>query len=223
MKSKEETTYKWVEGTVNPEGNHIKIRYGKNPIPVALVSPGKGNIFNVQFSVFPDSVTSDLSSAVGRVKEIKDEVGKELDRYLSNRSEENPWPWIVTSLCENSEHSSPLRWGYYLKCYIERFGNFEIQWASVEGVEPYGRGHGLSFYLPNLVLAFIEGFEWLHETSNRVRIYVLDPKSKQWNNLLSESRRILGELRECVYILLSNPKGNIDREIMYGIKVRASA
>jgi hypothetical protein len=213
MKTKKETAYKWAEGIVNPEDNHVKIRYGKNPIPVALVSAGKGNTFNVQFSVFSD---------VGRVEEIKDEVRKELDRYLSKKSEENPWPWIITSLCENSNRFSTLRWEYYLKCYIERFGDFEIQWASVEGVRPYGYGHGLTFYLPDIVLAFIEGFEWLNETSNRVRIYVLDPKSKQWDNRLAESRRILGELRECVYIVFSNPKRNLDSELKYGIMVRAS-
>jgi len=49
------TNWKIVEGSVNRDGDHIKITYGEDPEPIALISRGRGNSFKVQFMLSKDT------------------------------------------------------------------------------------------------------------------------------------------------------------------------
>ena len=44
----EKSDWKWVEGIVDTNEDHIKIRYGNDPEPVALLAPGEEKTFVVQ-------------------------------------------------------------------------------------------------------------------------------------------------------------------------------
>ena len=79
----------WIEGVVDPDGEHIVISYGEvgEPrIPVALVGPGPGRSFTVQFMLKPDWKDD-------RVQMMLDEVRAELDFHLVELDEPDPWAY----------------------------------------------------------------------------------------------------------------------------------
>ena len=105
---KRRQTYKWVEGTVDTEKEHIKITYGEDPATVALVAPGEGRTFVVQFVLGPG-----LFISAKQVQHIKEEVRKELDFYLVQKCEPNPWAYAIYHCNTGANVYSSVHWGYY--------------------------------------------------------------------------------------------------------------
>lgn len=103
---------------------------------------------------------------------------------------------------------------------IEKFGDFEIEWKRVSRKKLEDLGHGLVFFSGEAgknVIGFIEGWKWFNKETNLVKVRVLRPYSKEWGSLLSDPKKILEDLKECVRIVLKDPDGKLEGEIKNNI------
>ena len=108
---------------------------------------------------------------------------------------------------------------------IERFGDFEIEWKSASRIGIVSQGHGLMFYLGEgfeNVIGFIVGWEWFRKETNRVKVFVLRPYSKEWGGVVSDPRKILEDLKECVRTVLKDPEGKLEGKIKNNIYAMGS-
>ena len=105
---KTRTNWKIVEGLVNRNKDYIRITYGKDPDPIALISRGKGNSFKIQFMLSKD--TSDK-----KVQAILEEVQREIKFYLVEKGEENPWAYAIFHCGTAANVYSKVHWFYYRK------------------------------------------------------------------------------------------------------------
>ena len=110
----DESDWKWVEGIVDTNEDHIKIRYGDDSDPVALVAPGEGKTFVVQ------SLLHQLNLFDKSEHEIADDVRRKLDFFLVELCEEDPWAYAIYHCSTASNMYSKVRWGYYPKGYEGR-------------------------------------------------------------------------------------------------------
>ncbi len=112
-----------------------------------------------------------------------------------------------------------------MKKRIEKFGDFEIEWTRASRTRIESQGHGLVFFLGKggkNVIGFIVGWEWFRKETNRVKVFVLRPYSKEWEGLLSDPKKILEDLKECVRIVLKAPDGKLEGEIKNNIYAMGS-
>lgn len=105
--------WKWIDGVVNKNEDHIKITYSdarsdEKMIPIASISPGKGHIFNVQFIYKgePDAA---------KTKKILKEVRRELDFYLVEKGEKYPWEYAKYHCTTAANLYSNVHWGWFPK------------------------------------------------------------------------------------------------------------
>jgi hypothetical protein len=103
--------WKWMEGTVNTDDDHMKLTYEERPDPVALIAPGEGSTFIVQFL--------EMDSKQDNGKEMMRYVRRELDFYLVELREENPWAYAIYHCSTAANVYSRVHWGYYPKGYKE--------------------------------------------------------------------------------------------------------
>ena len=109
----EKSDWKWVEGIVDTNEDHIKIRYGDDPEPVALVATGPEKTFTVQFLIKQEHLSQDD-------QEILDHVRRDLDFLLVEIGEEDPWAYAIYHCTTASNIYSKVHWGYYPKGYKGR-------------------------------------------------------------------------------------------------------
>lgn len=107
-------SWKWTQGYVDPEEEHIKISYGDDSIPVALVAPYRKRAFTVQFVITADPSTTNP------YQKIFEETRKELDFYLIEKGEEDPWAYAIYHCTTTANLSSPIHWGYYPRDYKDQ-------------------------------------------------------------------------------------------------------
>jgi len=112
--------WRWVEGVVDTNDDHIKIRHGKPPTedqsrsvgarnnPVVLVARGRGKTFTVQFLLTPRR--SDRRSAA-----ILKDVRRELDFYLIDHVSPDPWAYAQYHCYTAANVYSKVHWGWYPK------------------------------------------------------------------------------------------------------------
>lgn len=115
--------WKWVEGVVDTNDDHIKIWHGKPPAedkggavresgrPVALVARGRGKTFKVQFLLTARPTDK-------RAAKILKDVRRELDFYLIELSRpDRPAPWAYAQYhCYTAANMySKVHWGWYPK------------------------------------------------------------------------------------------------------------
>ena len=79
---KNTATHTWREGTADAAKEHIRIAYGDRNTPVCLVQP-KGESFIVQFILLEGQAN----------RNVIDSVKKDLDFYLIEKGEPNPWAY----------------------------------------------------------------------------------------------------------------------------------
>jgi len=103
--------WKWTEGFVDSEEEHIKISYGDDSLPVALIAPRGERAIAVQFVLTADSSTTDP------YQKILEEARKELDFYFVEKREESPWEYAKYHCSTAANIYSPVHWGYYPKGY----------------------------------------------------------------------------------------------------------
>lgn len=96
--------WKWVESLVDSEEEHIKITYGDDAIPVALVAPRGKRAFMVQFVLRADP------SPAEPYQKILEETRDQLDFFLIEKGEENPWAYAIYHCSTASNFYSRVRW-----------------------------------------------------------------------------------------------------------------
>jgi hypothetical protein len=101
-KSEEQTVWTWREGAVDAKKAHIRIYYADDPKPVARVAPGRDHSFTVQFA-----------KRSGLPNEVLEAVRRELDFYLVEKREENPWAYAIYHCSTGANVYSTVHWGYY--------------------------------------------------------------------------------------------------------------
>ena len=84
-----------IPGIVNREHDYVELLYGdtdrlglSNLVPVAIVTPGQGDCFVVQFIIDADDLSGELMGML-------EEVQAELEYYLVNKQEPDPWVYAA--------------------------------------------------------------------------------------------------------------------------------
>jgi hypothetical protein len=104
---------RWQEGRVDRTGEHFELRYESivnfesdwsDWIPVARVGPPKARIVNVQFLVDSDDLKN--AAAISGVT-------KEIQFYLIDKREPNPWRYAQYHCGTSSNIYSRIHWGYF--------------------------------------------------------------------------------------------------------------
>ncbi len=103
-----ETSCKWTEGNVDTNDDHIKIRFGEEPRPVALVAADGKNSFTVQF-LFRWR-RGDIKST-----RIRREVCKDLDFYLIEKGEKDPWAYAIHHCSTTANVYADVHWSCHSK------------------------------------------------------------------------------------------------------------
>jgi len=100
--SEDKAVWTWAEGVVDAKQEHIRIYCADDPKPVAWVAPGRDNSFTVQFA-----------KRSGLPSEVREAVRRELDFYLVEKREENPWAYAIYHCSTAANVYSSAHWGYY--------------------------------------------------------------------------------------------------------------
>jgi hypothetical protein len=119
-----ESGWTWSEGVVDTNEDHFELTYGDvrsddSPILVALIGHGEGRTFLVQFLDLPKSQQKYLFAAANEPNreqlKILERVKSELDFYLVEKGEPDPWGYAKYHCGTASNLYSKVRWGYYPK------------------------------------------------------------------------------------------------------------
>ena len=97
--------WQWVTGIVDDNVEHIRIWHVENETPIALVAPGQGRSFVVQF------LLADKPEDILICKIMKD-VRHDLDYYLVEKRENNPWAYAKYHCNSGANMYSEVRWIY---------------------------------------------------------------------------------------------------------------
>ena len=95
----------WVEGIVDIANEHIKITYGDERFPVALLAPDQSIGFIVQFVCARKRDPFTL-------KMLK-EVRRDLNYYLVELGEPDPWLYAIYHCSTASNLYSQVHWSFY--------------------------------------------------------------------------------------------------------------
>jgi hypothetical protein len=96
----------WVEGIVDINEEHIKIRYMDND-PIVLVSNSQGKIIFQFLDSSPDD------------HEAIEAITRELNFYFIELQKENPWLYAIYHCGTASNLYSKVHWAYYPKGFID--------------------------------------------------------------------------------------------------------
>ncbi len=108
MKNREKIrpTWKWSEGIVDADAEHIKIFYDKKRKPIALVAPEKEKSFIVQFLLSPNLKNKETTNILNSVR-------KALNFYLVDKKEENPWAYAIYHCGTGANFYSKVHWEWF--------------------------------------------------------------------------------------------------------------
>ncbi len=105
------TAWRWEERPVDKAQDHFEILYGdvntqevEKWVLVALVSTPVGTTFSVMFFIEPNDAES---------SKMVDAVRKELDFYLVEKGEPNPWNYAKYHSSSASNVYSNVHWAYH--------------------------------------------------------------------------------------------------------------
>ena len=98
------STWKLVEDFVDPAGEHIDITYGDDTSALARVAPGGDMTFSIEFLATPTG-SKELSTKLESIRQ-------ELNYYLVEKGEENPWAYAVYHCGTATNLYSPVHWRY---------------------------------------------------------------------------------------------------------------
>ena len=108
------TAWQWREGPVDRADEHFELRYGSYErgswndwLPVAVVGRPTGQIFPVQFLI-DENERSRHAEAIQSVKE-------ELDFYLVEKQEDDPWAYAQHHCGTAANVYSPVHWSHIQK------------------------------------------------------------------------------------------------------------
>jgi hypothetical protein len=105
------SAWRWKEGAVDKSHEHFELAYGdvnmQDPekwIPVALVSAPSGTTIRVQFLIEPKNAES---------RAMLDAVRRDLDFYLVEKKEPDPWKYAIYHCGTGSNVYSKVHWSYH--------------------------------------------------------------------------------------------------------------
>ena len=90
---REQDRHRWVEGEVDPSGEHFKLHYtgpntsdklDKDVTPLALIGKGEGTTLVVEF----------LTEAPG-LDNAKDALIRQLDFFITEHTDEDKWAYLI--------------------------------------------------------------------------------------------------------------------------------
>jgi hypothetical protein len=103
--------WRWKTGNVKRHEEHMELLYGdinkqgsKDLVPVALVSSPVDHIFVVEFL---------LNETIENNREIIEDVTRDLDFYLIEKHEKEPWTYAQYHCSTVSNLYSKVHWTYY--------------------------------------------------------------------------------------------------------------
>ena len=99
----------WAEGSVDKKTEHIEINYKENSDPVALIGKGDGTNFVVQFLITKEQPNNETLKV----------VSSELDCYLVDLEERDPWQYVKYHCTTSSNLYSNVHWHYYTNLDID--------------------------------------------------------------------------------------------------------
>ena len=102
--------WRWQEGYVDADGEHIEVRYGdasntpyEEWAAIALIGKPRRRVFPVQWLSMPSEI--DMA--------IIGEVRKELDFYLVDKCEPKPWAYAIYHCGTGANMYSKVHWSYF--------------------------------------------------------------------------------------------------------------
>jgi len=96
--------WRWIEGIVGREMDHIVLTYRDGPNPVALLSPGPSQTFIVEFPVEPTGEDARLK---------RDAARRELDFYLVELRKPDPWAYAIYHCGTAANAYSDVHWSFF--------------------------------------------------------------------------------------------------------------
>jgi len=106
---KANSKWRWIEGEVDTREEHIRITYGENLLPVALIALDQDKTVIVQFILLKVDMADDLNQR--RLNEVQ----RELDFFLIELDKEEPWVYAIYHCTTASNIYSQVHWSYYPK------------------------------------------------------------------------------------------------------------
>lgn len=102
----EEQGWIWREGPVDRRREHLALSYDAWDLPVAVVGPPVDGVFPVGFIEVSDG--ADPAS-----EKARDAVRRELDFYLVELGEPDPWAYAIYHCGTTSNVYSQVHWSWY--------------------------------------------------------------------------------------------------------------
>lgn len=94
-----------MEGPVDSSGEHMRLCFGEEWKPVALLAPTGEGRYTAEFLLDP--------SASGEAADAMREARKELDFYLVELNEPDPWAYAIYHCGTASNLYSSIHWEYH--------------------------------------------------------------------------------------------------------------
>ena len=105
------TGWSWREGSVDANEEHIELRYGdasktnhESWLPIALVGRPEDHVFPVFWLMKPDDPSREEMIIAAR---------RELDFYLVEKGEPNPWKYAIYHCSTSANLYSDVHWSYF--------------------------------------------------------------------------------------------------------------
>jgi hypothetical protein len=105
------TNWSWREGAVDVQGEHIELRYGdaaesdyEQWVPIARLGKPMNNVFPVLWLMSPDDPSHEQMINAAR---------KDLDFYLVDKREPNPWAYAKYQSNTAANIYSKVHWSYF--------------------------------------------------------------------------------------------------------------
>jgi hypothetical protein len=95
----------WVEGAVDSSGEHIRLCFGGEWEPVALLAPTGEGRYAAEFLLDP-AVSDEAAEAIR-------EARRALDFYLVELDEPDPWAYAIYHCGTASNLYSPIHWEHH--------------------------------------------------------------------------------------------------------------
>jgi hypothetical protein len=100
----------WQEGAVDTDGEHIELRYGDASnvrydewTPIALIGKPRSRVFPVRWLRISPAIDTAI---IGKVR-------RELDFYLVDKREPNPWAYAIYHCNTSANMYSKVHWSYF--------------------------------------------------------------------------------------------------------------
>jgi hypothetical protein len=100
------SSWRWREASVDEGGDYLLLSYAPRDLPVAIVGPPVDDVFPVRFLTEASNPDSDV--AVPR-----DAARKELDFYLVELGEPDPWNYVIYHCGQGANLYSSIHWSWH--------------------------------------------------------------------------------------------------------------